>query len=94
MRAPFHSSTASGPAVNCAALCPHCIEWRDSSTNDHQARGSIAPSVAAKPAPEGTAPRASERHAVTRSGIVLSNVGPATRPQDDLFRHVNGKWLA
>ncbi|NKX54019.1 M13 family metallopeptidase [Arthrobacter mobilis] len=29
-----------------------------------------------------------------RSGIVLSNVDPAVRPQDDLFRHVNGKWLA
>ncbi|MFD1212507.1 M13 family metallopeptidase [Arthrobacter sp. GCM10027362] len=31
---------------------------------------------------------------MTRSGIVLSNVDPAVRPQDDLFRHVNGKWLA
>ena len=31
---------------------------------------------------------------MSRSGIVLSNVDPAVRPQDDLFRHVNGKWLA
>jgi putative endopeptidase len=36
----------------------------------------------------------SERHPVARSGIVLSNVDPAVRPQDDLFRHVNGKWLS
>ncbi|MEW4570717.1 M13 family metallopeptidase [Tautonia sp. JC769] len=28
-----------------------------------------------------------------RSGIDLSNTDPAIRPQDDLFRHVNGKWL-
>ncbi|MEV7647681.1 M13-type metalloendopeptidase [Arthrobacter sp. NPDC089319] len=31
---------------------------------------------------------------MSRSGIVLSNVDPAVRPQDDLFRHVNGTWLA
>jgi putative endopeptidase len=29
-----------------------------------------------------------------RSGIDLSNVDPAARPQDDLFGHVNGRWLA
>ena len=28
-----------------------------------------------------------------KSGIDLSNVDPAVKPQDDLFRHVNGKWL-
>ncbi len=29
-----------------------------------------------------------------RSGIDLRYVDPAIRPQDDLYRHVNGKWLA
>lgn len=29
-----------------------------------------------------------------RSGIDTSALDPATRPQDDLFRHVNGRWLA
>ncbi|MEY8018512.1 M13 family metallopeptidase [Mycobacterium servetii] len=29
-----------------------------------------------------------------RSGIDLSHVDPNTRPQDDLFGHVNGRWLA
>lgn len=31
---------------------------------------------------------------VTRSGIDLSHVDAGTRPQDDLFGHVNGRWLA
>src|ERR1700722_15581486 len=29
-----------------------------------------------------------------RSGIDKTFVDPKVRPQDDLFRHVNGKWLA
>jgi putative endopeptidase len=29
-----------------------------------------------------------------RSGIDLSYVDDATRPQDDLFGHVNGRWLS
>ena len=28
------------------------------------------------------------------SGIRIDELDPATRPQDDLFRHVNGKWIA
>ena len=28
-----------------------------------------------------------------RSGIDLSELDPATRPQDDLYRHVNGLWI-
>ncbi|RUL88688.1 M13 family metallopeptidase [Tautonia sociabilis] len=28
-----------------------------------------------------------------RSGIDLSHADPSVRPQDDLFRHVNGSWL-
>src|SRR3954469_15025111 len=28
-----------------------------------------------------------------KSGIDKGNFDPAVRPQDDLFRHVNGKWL-
>ncbi|THG29434.1 M13 family metallopeptidase [Naasia lichenicola] len=27
------------------------------------------------------------------SGIELDELDPATRPQDDLFRHVNGRWI-
>ena len=30
----------------------------------------------------------------TRSGLDLRWVDPAVRPQDDLFAHVNGRWLA
>ncbi|MBD8080596.1 M13 family metallopeptidase [Cellulosimicrobium arenosum] len=29
-----------------------------------------------------------------RSGIDRTALDPATRPQDDLYRHVNGRWLA
>ena len=29
-----------------------------------------------------------------RSGIDLSHVDADARPQDDLFGHVNGRWLA
>ncbi len=29
-----------------------------------------------------------------RSGIDLTHLDPAVRPQDDLFGHVNGRWLA
>ena len=29
-----------------------------------------------------------------RSGIELSELSPGIRPQDDLFGHVNGRWLA
>ncbi len=31
---------------------------------------------------------------MTHSGIDLSALDPAARPQDDLFGHVNGRWLA
>jgi putative endopeptidase len=30
---------------------------------------------------------------VTDSGIDLSELDPTVRPQDDLFRHVNGRWI-
>ena len=30
----------------------------------------------------------------TASGIDLDELDPGVRPQDDLFRHVNGKWIA
>ncbi|QAB16620.1 peptidase M13 [Leucobacter muris] len=32
-------------------------------------------------------------NAASVSGIDLSELDPAVRPQDDLFRHVNGKWI-
>ncbi|WP_378144250.1 M13 family metallopeptidase [Cnuibacter sp. UC19_7] len=31
---------------------------------------------------------------MTDSGIDVDQLDPATRPQDDLFRHVNGRWIA
>ncbi|QIK63214.1 peptidase M13 [Leucobacter viscericola] len=31
---------------------------------------------------------------VLSSGIDLAELDPSIRPQDDLFRHVNGKWIA
>ena len=31
---------------------------------------------------------------MTRSGIALSDLDPSVRPADDLFRHVNGQWIA
>jgi predicted metalloendopeptidase len=31
--------------------------------------------------------------AVPRSGIDIEYVNPSIRPQDDLYRHLNGKWL-
>ncbi|BDZ45419.1 putative zinc metalloprotease [Naasia aerilata] len=31
--------------------------------------------------------------ASSASGIVLEELDPEVRPQDDLFRHVNGKWI-
>jgi putative endopeptidase len=33
-------------------------------------------------------------YATIRSGVDLSYVDPGARPQDDLFGHVNGRWLA
>ncbi|UOR01691.1 peptidase M13 [Leucobacter allii] len=32
--------------------------------------------------------------ATTASGIDLAELDPGIRPQDDLFRHVNGRWIA
>jgi len=31
---------------------------------------------------------------MTRSGIALTDLDPSVRPADDLFRHVNGQWIA
>jgi putative endopeptidase len=42
----------------------------------------------------GLAFAADVRPAATRSGIDLKEGDPKIRPQDDLYRHVNGKWLA
>src|SRR5690625_2105865 len=41
-----------------------------------------------------TSTDSSQTTAHTRSGIDTSALDPATRPQDDLFRHVNGRWIA
>ncbi|NNC12659.1 peptidase M13 [Planctomonas sp. JC2975] len=42
--------------------------------------------AAQKPAETGT-------DSVLDSGILLDELDPGIRPQDDLFRHVNGKWI-
>jgi putative endopeptidase len=39
-------------------------------------------------------PRAGAADRVLRSGIVTSGFDAKVRPQDDLFRHVNGGWIA
>ncbi|AEI12693.1 M13 family metallopeptidase [Cellulomonas gilvus] len=31
---------------------------------------------------------------MTRSGLDLTDLDPDVRPQDDLYRHVNGRWIA
>ena len=28
------------------------------------------------------------------SGIIRDELDPSIRPQDDLYRHVNGRWVA
>lgn len=38
-------------------------------------------------------PIAAQPVAAPLSGIDLRNVNPAVRPQDDMYQHVNGKWL-
>ncbi|MHA7984683.1 M13 family metallopeptidase [Rathayibacter sp. CAU 1779] len=45
--------------------------------------------AAQKPAGVGEEGAAS----VLESGILLEELDPGIRPQDDLFRHVNGKWI-
>jgi putative endopeptidase len=46
------------------------------------------------PAPPGGRARdAQEPRASARSGIDIQGFDPAVRPQDDLYRHVNGGWL-
>ena len=32
--------------------------------------------------------------AMKSSGLFLEHINPAVRPQDDLFRHINGRWIA
>jgi putative endopeptidase len=46
--------------------------------------------AARKPAENAAAGEASE----LASGILVDELDAGTRPQDDLFRHVNGKWIA
>jgi len=40
-----------------------------------------------------TTPATSTSTSVQRSGIDVEGFDPGVRPQDDLFRHVNGRWL-
>ena len=44
--------------------------------------------------PTSTPPSSSGPADAARSGIDLDALDPAVRPQDDLYRHVNGRWLA
>src|SRR6478609_3330229 len=43
--------------------------------------------------PTSTPPASSGTPDAARSGIDLDALDPAVRPQDDLYRHVNGRWL-
>jgi putative endopeptidase len=42
----------------------------------------------------GVGPRAGAADRALRSGVVKSGFDAEVRPQDDLFRHVNGGWIA
>ncbi|WP_308466857.1 M13 family metallopeptidase [Rathayibacter soli] len=42
----------------------------------------------------GAAASGGEPSGLDKSGIDTSELDPTIRPQDDLFRHVNGRWLA
>ncbi len=44
--------------------------------------------------PTSTSASASGTTGTVRSGIDLGALDPVVRPQDDLYRHVNGRWLA
>ena len=44
-------------------------------------------------APPTDSPTAGESLAAGNSGIELANFDPSVRPQDDFYRHVNGRWL-
>ncbi|SFA72931.1 M13 family metallopeptidase [Cellulomonas marina] len=52
-----------------------------------------APASAPGSAPD-SAPDSAPTATGTRSGIDPAALDPAVRPADDLFRHVNGRWLA
>src|ERR1700722_20609958 len=39
------------------------------------------------------APTAAAPHPALRSGIDLQYVDTSVRPQDDVYQHLNGKWL-
>jgi len=65
-------------AAACAALLAACSSPQEPAK---QVSGSAAPAVA--PAAPALA-----------SGIDLASMDPGVLPQDDFYRHVNGKWLA
>jgi len=48
--------------------------------------------VAGTPLPDARA--AAPTTGAPPSGVLLGNLDPTVRPQDDFYRHVNGKWLA
>ncbi|MBU8909191.1 hypothetical protein KH400_21600, partial [Desertibacillus haloalkaliphilus] len=53
---------------------------------------STEPSLSTESSPS-TEPTPASAEALS-SGIALSELDDVVRPQDDLFRHVNGKWIA
>jgi putative endopeptidase len=65
-------------AAACAALLAACS----------------GPQEPAKPATSAAAPAAAPAAPALVSGIDFAGIDPAVRPQDDFYRHVNGKWLA
>ena len=52
------------------------------------------PVTAPPPAPKTTAPAAPGGARALASGIAEQFIDPSVSPRDDLYRHVNGRWLA
>ena len=66
----------------------------DSSHSSAPATRAPSEIPAAPEAPEGTEGTEAPEGSVRGGVLETAAVDPAVRPQDDLFRHVNGAWLA
>ncbi len=75
----------SASAPTCAAVLPRCFGGASAGPSELlTAQGELAAQAAAGPTLE---------RMTLASGIPLNELDPSIRPQDDLFRHVNGRWL-
>jgi putative endopeptidase len=50
--------------------------------------------AATPPVPPAAVPVPGPSAAARSSGVLLGNIDPGVRPQDDFYRYVNGRWLA